>query len=194
MRNRSDEVTPGPIAELVALLEAIPEVSAEVDRPADPLGEWWVDIACRADGCKDFQCNVAWRQKHGFGVFVSSRSYNAQPDEVYRSADLVTSRLEQLIRQWEKFSRLKPLSLAEMRQLRETPQTALAAVLEINQAAVSRFEHRDDMKLSSLESYVRAMGGRLELRVYFDGFDATLGISASDDICRPAQGELNDKA
>jgi hypothetical protein len=41
------------------------------------------------------QCGLAL--DHGFGIFVSKLGYNDQPDEVYRSVDLVVTRLGQLI-------------------------------------------------------------------------------------------------
>jgi hypothetical protein len=174
---------PIPLHELSAELhETFREASVEIDRPADPQGEWWLDIAC-----KDFQCNVAWRPDHGFGVFISKLGYADRPDEVYRSVDLVVTRLGQLMRQWRTSSRLSPLSLAEIRQLCDTRQTTLAAALDINQAAVSRLEHRDDMKLSSLQSYARAMGGRLEIRVHFDAFDAVLGLVPDDEALGDAE-------
>ena len=182
MPSRSEMTLPDPLAELSAeLRKEHPDASVEVDRPTDPDGEWWLDIACN-----DFRCNVAWRVDHGFGVFTSKLGYNDQPDEVYRSVDLVVTRLGQLIGHWQKWSRLPPLSLAEIRQLRETRQTTLAAALEIHQAAVSRLEHREDMKLSSLQAYVGAMGGRLEIRVHFDAFDATLGVSSDDESANDA--------
>jgi hypothetical protein len=156
--------------------DVLPEAAVEIDRPADPAGEWWLDISD-----KDFHCSIAWRPARGFGIFVSKPGYNDQPDEVYRSVDVVLIRLGQLHSRWQRCSRLIPLSLAEIRQLREVRQTSLAATLDINQAAVSRLEHRDDMKLSSLQAYIGAMGGRVEIRVHFDAFDAALSVSTDGD-------------
>ena len=172
MHDQPAVTLPEPIADFAASLrDAIPEVSVEIDRPADPQGEWWLDVASEG-----FRSNVAWRPGHGFGVFTSERGYTDQPDEVYRIADLATKRIQQLFHHWQKSSKLRPLSLSDIRQLCETRQTSLAAVLQINQAAVSRLEHREDMKLSSLYSYFRAMGGRLEMRVHFDAFDAAVSV------------------
>lgn len=176
MHDRSAVALPEPIAEFTkSLRAAMPEVSLEVDRPADPKGEWWLDLASNG-----FKSSVAWRPDHGFGVFTSERGYTDQPDEVYRQPELATKRIRQLLGHWKESSKLQPLSLADIRQLRETRQTALAAALEVNQGAVSRFENREDMKLSSLHSYFRAMGGRLELRVHFDSFDAAVSVPSEE--------------
>jgi hypothetical protein len=166
-----------PISEMsLKLRDAIPGVVLEMDRPADPSGEWWLDLRY-----KRFRCSVAWRARHGFGVFTSKLGYNDPPDEVYRSTDLVVIRIRQLLHHWQASSTLPPLSLAEIRELRDTPQTALAEALDVNQAAISRLERRPDMKLSSLQSYLRAMGGRLEIRVHFDAFDAAVAVSTENE-------------
>jgi transcriptional regulator with XRE-family HTH domain len=59
------------------------------------------------------------------------------------------------------------LPLYELREARKLTQTNLAKVLDVNQAAISKLEKRTDMYLSTLRSYVEAMGGTLELRAVF---------------------------
>jgi hypothetical protein len=39
--------------------------------------------------------------------------------------------------------------------------------LEVNQGAVSRLEKRTDMYVSTLRSYIQAMGGRLRVKAIF---------------------------
>jgi predicted transcriptional regulator len=46
-------------------------------------------------------------------------------------------------------------------------QTRLAEILRVNQAAISKMEQRTDMYLSTLRSYIEAMGGSLEVRAVF---------------------------
>jgi transcriptional regulator with XRE-family HTH domain len=79
-------------------------------------------------------------------------------------------------------------TLRELRRARELTQTQLAASLRVSQAQVSRIETQADLYLSTLRSYVQAMGGDLELRVVFgDGgwAEVSLGEGAesfgSDD-------------
>ena len=43
----------------------------------------------------------------------------------------------------------------------------MAQLLGINQDSVSRLEHRSDLLLSTLRTYIAALGGRLELIVQF---------------------------
>ncbi len=49
-------------------------------------------------------------------------------------------------------------------------QTALAERLKIGQDTVSHLERRTNMLLSTLDDYVQALGGRLELNVEFPGY------------------------
>jgi len=61
------------------------------------------------------------------------------------------------------------LTLRELRKALDMTQTALAKELKIGQDTVSRLERRTDMLLSTLDQYVQALGGRLELNVEFPG-------------------------
>jgi DNA-binding XRE family transcriptional regulator len=67
--------------------------------------------------------------------------------------------------------------LAQLRESRAVTQEQLAVTLEVSQPNVSRIEHQDDLFLSTLRSYVEALGGQLELRAVFD--DETLVFDAS---------------
>lgn len=62
---------------------------------------------------------------------------------------------------------LARLPLAEVRKARALTQTRLAEILRVNQAAISKMEQRTDMYLSTLRSYIEAMGGLLEVRAIF---------------------------
>jgi transcriptional regulator with XRE-family HTH domain len=57
----------------------------------------------------------------------------------------------------------KPLTLRELRQLRDVTQVELAKAMKIEQTNLSQLERREDWKVSSLRSYVEALGGRLEV-------------------------------
>lgn len=59
------------------------------------------------------------------------------------------------------------LPLYELRQARELSQEQLAAVLHVKQASVSKLERRTDMYISTLRSYVKAMGGELDIVARF---------------------------
>jgi transcriptional regulator with XRE-family HTH domain len=69
-------------------------------------------------------------------------------------------------------------TLAQLRNARRLTQAQLAGVLGVSQAQVSRVENQADLYLSTLRSYVQAMGGELELRAVFpDGQTTTITIA-----------------
>ncbi len=79
------------------------------------------------------------------------------------------------------------LTLQELRKAREMTQVQLAAVLGVQQATVAKYERQSDLLLSTLTSYVRAMGGNLKLTVEFPGKTpvALQGFGDSDESGRP---------
>lgn len=58
-------------------------------------------------------------------------------------------------------------TLRQLREARERSQAEMAEKLHIKQSAVSKLERRTDMYLSTLRSYIEAMGGRLEIVARF---------------------------
>jgi DNA-binding XRE family transcriptional regulator len=61
------------------------------------------------------------------------------------------------------------VTLRGLRKARKQSQTKVAKKLHVNQAAVSKIERRTDMYVSTLRSYVEAMGGSLEIVAQFPG-------------------------
>jgi DNA-binding XRE family transcriptional regulator len=61
------------------------------------------------------------------------------------------------------------MTLRDLRRALERTQVHLARQLGIRQETVSRLEKRSDMLLSTLRSYVEAMGGQLDLMARFPG-------------------------
>lgn len=61
------------------------------------------------------------------------------------------------------------LTLQALRKQLELTQEGLAERLEVRQANVSKGEKRSDMRISTLRSYVEAMGGTLELVAHMPG-------------------------
>lgn len=55
--------------------------------------------------------------------------------------------------------------LRELRKLAGKAQSEMAAVLRVKQPSVSKLERQADMYLSTLRTYVEALGGQLELVV-----------------------------
>lgn len=60
------------------------------------------------------------------------------------------------------------IALHELRERRGMTQSAVAAQLGTSRPNVSRIEAEDDVRFTTLDRYVRALGGHLEVRVVFD--------------------------
>jgi DNA-binding XRE family transcriptional regulator len=67
---------------------------------------------------------------------------------------------------WAK-EELAKMPLNQLRNAREMTQTRLAEILNVDQGSISKLEKRTDVYLSTLRSYVEAMGGTLEVRAVF---------------------------
>jgi transcriptional regulator with XRE-family HTH domain len=59
------------------------------------------------------------------------------------------------------------MPLDELREARDMTQVHLARILKVNQAAVSKMERRADMYVSTLQDFVKAMGGELKITARF---------------------------
>ena len=59
------------------------------------------------------------------------------------------------------------MSLRDLRKAMNRTQVEMAKALKVGQDTVSRYEQRSDMLLSTLQGYVHAMGGELDLVVTF---------------------------
>lgn len=75
---------------------------------------------------------------------------------------------------------LKQMPLQELRQARLLSQERLAETLHTKQANISRIERRTDMYISTLRSYIEAMGGELDIIVRFP--DGEVRINQFEDI------------
>jgi len=62
---------------------------------------------------------------------------------------------------------LEEMSLHELRKARELTQSKIARDLHMGQGDVSKLEHRTDMYVSTLTSYLQAIGADLEIRAVF---------------------------
>ncbi len=68
------------------------------------------------------------------------------------------------------------IPLQQVRNARQMTQTRLAELLEMDQGNISKLEQRTDMYLSTLRSYVEAMGGALEIRAVFPDGDVKIDL------------------
>jgi len=82
---------------------------------------------------------------------------------------------------------MREMPLEELRAARELTQTSLAKILDVGQSEVSKIEKRTDMYVSTLASYVKAMGGELEICAVFP--DGKVKINQFEDIAVVGQFE-----
>jgi transcriptional regulator with XRE-family HTH domain len=69
---------------------------------------------------------------------------------------------------------LLEMRLRELRKSRNITQVEVAQAMGVEQAAVSKLEHRGDMYLSTVYAYIRALGGELKLVASFPEGDIPL--------------------
>ena len=79
------------------------------------------------------------------------------------------------------------MALDELREAREMTQVHLAKMLGVNQAAVSKLERRTDMYVSTLQDFVKAMGGELKITARFP--EGTVEINQFGAVKKAAVGE-----
>ncbi|AFZ26955.1 Helix-turn-helix protein [Cylindrospermum stagnale PCC 7417] len=77
------------------------------------------------------------------------------------------------------------MTLQDIRKAKKLTQESMAEILGIRQDSVSRMEKRADLLLSTLRSYVKAMGGELKLVAEFPD---------RPPVIISALGELDDQA
>lgn len=177
-------MTANPFSELLDALRAEGlSVQADIDAPETGEGEWWADIVL--DGWK---ATVSWRAATKFGVYTSEDGFGFKPDEVYADVGKAALRLLQLRRRTERDTDLATaLTLKDVRQLTAVSQETIAERLKKGQAEVSRLEAREDAKLSTIDEFVRALGGTLEISVRFDDFSGPLALRPSRTPTRRAR-------
>jgi transcriptional regulator with XRE-family HTH domain len=72
------------------------------------------------------------------------------------------------------------MALDELRHARELTQVHLSKILGVNQAAVSKLERRADMYVSTLQDFVKAMGGELRIIAKFP--EGAVEITQFEDV------------
>lgn len=72
-------------------------------------------------------------------------------------------------------------ALAEVRKARGLTQTAVAEQMGVTQTRVSAIENGDDLQITTIERYVEALGGHLEVRAVFPDATFDLGGQSNSD-------------
>lgn len=93
---------------------------------------------------------------------MTLRRWKDRMEKKYPPAELAArrSRAEAAIEQ---------LNLRALREASGKTQAEIAELVEMDQAEISRFERRDDHRLSTLRRYVSALGGDIEVYAVIGG-------------------------
>ena len=154
------------------LSEKLPDCVVDVDAPARAGGNWWLEV----EAGKKRQ-TVEYRPGRGFGIFHDDVGYGEGPSEIYRTPERTAKRLAQLMTANK--GKASSLSLKDIRELYGQSQVTLAKKAGVKQPAISRFEKRGEVKLSTLAATVKALGGILEVRARFEDADVPIALSTS---------------
>jgi DNA-binding transcriptional regulator YiaG len=76
---------------------------------------------------------------------------------------------------------LEEIRLYELRHAEAVSQAELAGRLDVTQGAISKLEHSDDVRVSTLRQYLEALGARLELVAVFDDEERRVPVHLGKD-------------
>ncbi len=152
--------------------QRLPSCAVVVDAPDRAGGNWWIDVSM---GKKSH--TLEFRPGRGFGLFHHAAGYGEGPAEIYRTPERAVQRLAQLMATSN--GNAIHLGLKEIRELYGHSQVALAKKAGVKQPAISRFEKRGEVKLSTLAATIQALGGKLEVRAHFEDADVPISLSKS---------------
>ena len=76
---------------------------------------------------------------------------------------------------------LEEIRLYELRHAEAVSQAELAGRLDVTQGAISKLEHSDDVRVSTLRQYLEALGARLELVAVFEDEDRRVPVHLGKD-------------
>ena len=76
---------------------------------------------------------------------------------------------------------LEEIRLYELRHAEAVSQAELAGRLDVTQGAISKLEHSEDVRVSTLRQYLEALGARLELVAVFEEEERRVPIHLGKD-------------
>ncbi len=82
-------------------------------------------------------------------------------------------------------------TLSELRRESGFSQQEMAEELDVSQVSVSKIEHQEDPRVSTLMRYLDALGANLELRAVFPDRSARLYLLAHEESA--AEGPIDDR-
>lgn len=116
----------------------------------------------------------------GHRSWSADRKARLADPEIARRAVAARTELDRLELEYQR-------TLSQLRHARRLTQNQLAAALGVSQAQVSRIENQADLYLSTLRSYVEAMGGELQLHAVFP--DGQAALLSPGELLEPARAD-----
>lgn len=145
------------------LLGRVAGVELKVTSPSGRGTVWWIDASARGHNVV-----VEWSPDDGFGLSsTDGNDYNTAASETFADADDAVARIVEVLASGKKVPPRREMYLQRLREHREISQEALADLMQVSQATVSKTERREDILLSTLKNFIEALGGHLHLVVKF---------------------------
>lgn len=147
------------------LQQRFPDACIELDPPKKRSGIWYLDVRRN-----QHPVIIQWQEGKGFGVSSSGdQAYGEGADEVYPDEEATYGRIVSLLLSGGFTSPPERVRLSQLRKERGISQLELADILNKQQGEISKIEHRQDVKLSTLREYVASVGGTLQILARLPG-------------------------
>lgn len=131
-------------------------------------GTSWLDIFLN----NDQRLAIEWNPRLGYGLYINpDNSFGSGPDEVYRNLDILDRRIKMILD-----TRQKEISIKDLRKLSGKTQSFISEVTGKGQPSISKLENQRDFQLSTLEEYISALGGYINISVHFKDFDIPIDL------------------
>lgn len=158
-----------------AVVARFPDAELTMDPSENGKGSSFLDVKLG-----DYFLVVEWNGEKGFGVTSNREAgFGEGPEEVFDDNSSTLDRVLQLL--LSKTKTVPPAAtLGQLRRERSLTQEQLAGSLKVRQASIAKMERRSDILISTLQTIISAMGGRLRIRAEFpDGLERELHFSQS---------------
>ena len=85
---------------------------------------------------------------------------------------------------------MESMSLSKLRTEMQLTQVQVGKVLNLQQAQISRVESKRDMNLSSLEQYIKALGGEIEIFANVKGKRIKIELTNTIGMKKPRKTKI----
>jgi DNA-binding transcriptional regulator YiaG len=124
---------------------------------------WWIDATLR-----EHSVAIEWSKDDGFGLSTPTEDdYGSASSEVFADAEEALTRTVQLLKSGQRARPRREMHLQALREHRNVSQDTLARLMKLSQASISKTERRGDVLLSTLQSFIEALGGELKISAKF---------------------------